>query len=234
MNRVVKHSLKLFCLAALVACAQAPALAQQALAQPRSRLQIDDLDRLAPRAEHVVDVTIPESLLGLIPRMLAKSNDPEAAKVADIARGFKGVYVRVFEFAEAGRWGESDIAGLRAQLKQPGWERIVSVRSRKDGQNVEVYLMSDPANLGGLAVIATEPDQLTVVNIVGKIDIEKLAALEGHLGIPDLDIHIGGGDDDDRDRDEDGGRKPRRTTPATTPVTTPAATRATKPAVKKP
>lgn len=203
MKTVVTHSLKLFCLAATLCCAHIAAHAQQqTFVPPRSKLQIEDLDRLAPKAEHVVDVTIPESLLGLIPRMLSKSKDPDAAKVADIARGFKGVYVRVFQFGSEGQYAESDIAGLRAQLKQPGWERIVSVRSRKDGQNVEVYLMSDPANLGGLAVIATEPQELTVVNIVGKIDIDKLADLEGHLGIPDLDIQTGSSGRDDERKSE--------------------------------
>lgn len=213
MNRAVKDSLKLICLAAAFALAQTAAHGQQSFTQPRSKLRIEDLDRLAPKAEHVVDVTIPESLLRLIPMAISKSGqkDPDKAKVAEIAKGFKGVYVRVFDFASEGQYSESDIAGLRAQLKQPGWERIVNVKSRKDGQNVEVYMMSDPANLGGLAVIATEPNQLTVVNIVGKIDIEKIADLGGHLGIPELEIQIGG---HDRDDDE---KKPeaKRTTPAT-------------------
>jgi len=37
-------------------------------------------------------------------------------------------------------------------------------------------------------VLAAEDKELTVVNIVGNIDLEKLARLEGHLGIPDLEI----------------------------------------------
>ena len=205
MKTVVKQAIKLFCLAALVAGAHSAAQAQTS-----SKLQIEDLDRLASKAEHVVDVTIPESLLGLIPRLIKNSKDPEAAKAAEIAKGFRGVYVRVFKFASEGQWSESDIAGIRAQLRQPGWTKIVSVKSRKDGQNVEVYMMSDPANLGGLAVIATEAQELTVINIVGKIDIDKLAALEGQFGIPELDIQIGGGDRDDDDRKP----APKRTTPA--------------------
>jgi hypothetical protein len=38
----------------------------------------------------------------------------------------------------------------------------------------------------GLAVIATEPRQLTIVNIVGAIDLDKLHRLEGRLGVPKL------------------------------------------------
>jgi hypothetical protein len=207
MKTVINHSLKLACLAALLACAQAttaraqqPRQATQALAPPSSKLQIENLDALGSKAEHVIDVTIDENLLRLIPSIILKAdkNDPEARKIAAIAAGFKGVYVRSFEFAGEGLWAESDIAGIRAQLRQPGWSRVVSVRSRKDGQNVEVYIMSDPANFGGLAVLATQPNELTIVNIVGKINLEDLLALEGHLGIPDLDMQIGG----DADRDE--------------------------------
>lgn len=214
MKTVVRQSLKLACLAALLVCAQVAAQAQQqAFAQPLSKLQIENLDALASRADHVVDVTIDENLLKLIPAIILKTdkNDAEARNIARIAAGFKGVYVRSFNFAGEGEWSESDIAGIRAQLKQPGWSKIVSVRSRKDGQNVEVYLMTDPANLGGLAVIATQPNELTVVNIVGKVNLEDILALEGHLGIPDLDIQIGGGDTDRDDKKSE----TKRSQPAT-------------------
>ena len=42
--------------------------------------------------------------------------------------------------------------------------------------------------ISGIAVIATEPTHLTIVNIVGPIDLEKLSALEGNFGIPELKI----------------------------------------------
>jgi hypothetical protein len=196
MNTLISHSLKLVCLAAVVACGSVTARAQQ----PNSKLQIENLEALASKADNVVDVTIDENLLRLIPAIILKTdkNDAEAKNIARIAAGFKGVYVRSFNFATEGQWAESDIAGIRAQLRQPGWSKIVSVRSRKDGQNVEVYLMTDPSSFGGLAVLATQPNELTVVNIVGKINLEDLLALEGHIGIPDLDIQIGGGDTDDK------------------------------------
>jgi hypothetical protein len=210
MKTFISHSLKLVCLAAVVACAPGAARAQAAPTQPVSKLRIESLDALASRADNVVDVTIPENLLKLIPAGILKldRNDPEAKNIARIAAGFKGVYVRSFTFADEGQWKESDIAGIREQLKEPGWAKLVSVRSRKDGQNVEVYLMTDPASFGGLAVIATQPNELTVVNIVGKINLEDLLSLKGHVGIPDLDINIGGDTDDKKS-------EPKRSAPAT-------------------
>ncbi|MFL6227425.1 MAG: DUF4252 domain-containing protein [Pyrinomonadaceae bacterium] len=193
MKTVIINSFKLACLAVLLACAPVAARAQS-----NSKLQIENLEALAAKADNVVDVTIGEDLLKFIPAIILKTekNEVEAKKIARNSAGLKGVYVRSFNFAEAGQWHESDIAGIRAQLKEPGWSKIVSVRSRKDGQNVEVYIMTDPASFGGLAVIATQPNELTVVNIVGKINIEDLLSLEGHIGIPDLDINIGGDTDD--------------------------------------
>jgi hypothetical protein len=65
---------------------------------------------------------------------------------------------------------------------------MVGIRSTRDKQNLEVYTMLVGDKIGGIAVIAAEPTELTVVNIVGPIDLEKLSALEGNFGIPKLDI----------------------------------------------
>ena len=37
-------------------------------------------------------------------------------------------------------------------------------------------------------MLHTDDKELTVVNIVGPVDVDKLARLEGQLGIPDLGI----------------------------------------------
>jgi hypothetical protein len=39
-----------------------------------------------------------------------------------------------------------------------------------------------------LAVIATEPKELTVVNIVGKIDLDQLSDLGGNFSIPNMEL----------------------------------------------
>jgi hypothetical protein len=43
----------------------------------------------------------------------------------------------------------------------------------------------------GLAIIAAEPREFTIVNIVGSIDLEDLHKLEGKFGVPNLDIQAG-------------------------------------------
>ena len=76
---------------------------------------------------------------------------------------------------------------IRAQLKGPNWSRVVNVLSKREG-GVEVYLMSTASQVGGLVVVATDLKELTIVNIVGPVDLERLSDLEGNFGVPDLGI----------------------------------------------
>jgi hypothetical protein len=63
------------------------------------------------------------------------------------------------------------------------------VRSRKKTViDVEVYLMTEGGIIKGLGVIAVEPKAITVANVVGPIDLEKLSQLEGKFGIPRFDL----------------------------------------------
>ncbi|HYY41377.1 MAG TPA: DUF4252 domain-containing protein, partial [Pyrinomonadaceae bacterium] len=153
-----------------------------------------------------------ESMLKLIPISAIKSTDVDVKDLKQIIAGLKGVYVKNFEFNNEGEYTQADIAPIRAQLKAPGWARFVNVINKKEGRNIEVYLMTAPqgARVEGLAILAAEPKQLTVVNIVGIIDIEKLSKLEGQFGIPDLDL-----EEDKHDEKRPDERKPPVATPAT-------------------
>ncbi len=48
--------------------------------------------------------------------------------------------------------------------------------------------MHTGAQISGLAVLATELKEITVINIVGPVDLEKLTQLEGEFGIPELGL----------------------------------------------
>jgi hypothetical protein len=102
--------------------------------------------------------------------------------------GLKGIYVKSFEFKKTGEYTPADVDSFRAPLKNSDWERIVGVHSNEDGETVEVYLKNAAKGVGGLAIIASEPKQLTLVNIVGTIDLDTLSELGGHFGIPDVEV----------------------------------------------
>jgi hypothetical protein len=145
-----------------------------------------NLDRLAAKASEVVDVTMDANLLQLASRFLS-DKDADDAKVKKLIAGLKGIYVRSFEFEKAGEYQDSDVEPIRAQLHTPAWSRIVGVRSQKSGDNAEVYIKTENGKIGGLAILATEPKELTIVSIEGTIDPDQLSQLGGHFGIPKVD-----------------------------------------------
>jgi hypothetical protein len=151
------------------------------------RVQLESLDRLAPKAVETVNVQLDETLLKWGVAFL-EADDPEEKNIKEVVAGLKGVYVRVLEFKSEGEYTESDLAPIREQLRAPGWTRIVGILSRKEGlENAEVYLSRTQAGIvDGLALLAVEPKQVVVVNLVGTVDLDKLRKLEGNLGIPKI------------------------------------------------
>jgi hypothetical protein len=150
------------------------------------RIQTSQLDGLAAKASETVDVNIDESLMALTAKFLSSKDDDER-KVKEIVSGLKGIYVKSFEFENEGQYTDADLESIRSQLRNPAWSRIVNARSKKDG-SIEVYLMHTGEQISGLAVLATELKEITVINIVGPVNLEKLTQLEGEFGIPELGL----------------------------------------------
>lgn len=151
-----------------------------------AKLQLGKLSDLEAKASEVVDVTLDGKMLQMASKFLSTKRSSDEAKAKELINGLKGIYVKSYEFEKEGQYSAADIDSLRAQLQSPGWQRLVGVRSKKDGEKAEVYIMTSGDNILGLAIIASEPKELTVVNIVGPIDINKLSDLEGNFGIPSL------------------------------------------------
>lgn len=174
----------------LVALLFASLSAATALAQ-NARLQISHLDSLFPKAAETIDVSIDGSLLQIASKFLDKNKTNEA-QVREILGVLKGVYVKGVEFDKEGEYTEQDVESIRQQLNTPGWSRIAGVRSKRDHQNVEVFLMLNNSVIEGVGVLIADPKQLMVVNVVGPIDPEKISELRGSFGIPgDLDLEWG-------------------------------------------
>ena len=150
------------------------------------RIQMNSLDHLTAKANETVDVSIDERLMKMAAKLFSEK-DADEREVKKLIEGLKGIYVRSFEFDTAGQYTTADVDSIRIQLQRPGWTRLVNVTSKKEG-NVEVYVLFNGDVVGGLAVLVNEEKELTVVNIVGPVDLDKLAQLEGQLGVPELGI----------------------------------------------
>jgi hypothetical protein len=144
-----------------------------------------DLDRLGAKASNTVDISLNGSLLQLAARFL-DGKDPDEAKVKKLIANLQGIYIRSFEFKKDGEWQPADLESVRTQLKPPEWSRIVGYKSTAEGETAEVYVRTVNQKVTGVTILAAEPREFTVVNIVGPVDLDTLADLSGHFDIPKL------------------------------------------------
>jgi hypothetical protein len=152
-----------------------------------ARVTLPDLKQLAARSSNTVDISLDGALLNLASRFLDAEDDEERA-VKDLLGSVKGIYVKTFQFDRDGGYSTSEVEEIRRQLAAPGWSRLIGVGSRRDQEQVDIYMWMDGNKPGGLAILALQPRELVIVNIVGAIDLEKLRALEGQFGVPKLDL----------------------------------------------
>jgi hypothetical protein len=164
----------------------APALAWAA---PNPKLAMPEFAGLAQKATESVTITLDPALLAMAGRFL-DGNDPQDAATQEVLKGLRGIYVRSYTFDKDSAYQQADIDAVRAQLSAPGWNRLVGTHSRKSRADVDIYIMIDNNQAIGLALIASEPRQFTIVNIIGAIDLDKLHKLEGQFGVPKLDIDL--------------------------------------------
>lgn len=175
MNTRIMAVLSVVCLAASSA----------ALAEPR--LVIPEFKGLEIKANEAVTITMDTALLGLAAKFLSEDN-PEDAAVKEVLGGIKGIYVKSYSFDSPFEYKKDDVDAVRKQLTAPGWSRLMEVRSRKEQKDVDIYISLDGERANGLALIASEPLEFTIVNIVGSVDLEKLRKLEGKFGVPKLEL----------------------------------------------
>jgi hypothetical protein len=161
----------------------APAMA----AAPAVPLTMPNFDSLAAKASDSVSITLDSALLGIAAGFL-DSSKPEDAAAKELIAGLKGIYVKSYTFDKDFAYPTGEVNSIRRQLAPPLWQRLVGVRSHKERANVDIYMAVEQGKANGLVIIASEPREFTVVNIVGSIDLQKLHQLEGKFGIPKLQL----------------------------------------------
>ena len=165
-------------LAVLTAGLVAPLHAQNA------RLELKNLEKLNSKAAEVTDVTLDGDLLQMAAKVGVKDEGKGDHEVSDLVKNLNGIYVKSFEFDKPNQYSQEDVEAIRSQLAAPGWNRIVQNTDKRSGEINEIYVMKKGDKFAGIAILVAEPKELTVVNIVGPIDIDKLGELGGRFGVP--------------------------------------------------
>lgn len=156
-----------------------------------ARLHFERLNGLETKARDVVEVNVDGKLLDLAKRVMAKTSDQDAKKLATAINGLKGIYVRVYNFEKEGEYNIAEVDEIRAQLQAP-WEKLANVRSKRNNQKVDIFTMFSGDTMSGVAVVISEAKSVALLNVIGPIDIDLLIELSGKMNIPRIDIEADG------------------------------------------
>jgi hypothetical protein len=74
--------------------------------------------------------------------------------IKELLKNVKGIYVKSFSFDKEHEYLPAEIDSVMSQLRGGGWNKIVGITSKKENENVEVYLMMVADQISGLAVVA--------------------------------------------------------------------------------
>ncbi|MFC5862811.1 DUF4252 domain-containing protein [Acidicapsa dinghuensis] len=141
---------------------------------------------LADKAKHVTEVTLDKSMLAFAAKFIDKDegDDKDSQAVKDMIRNLKGVYVRDYEFDKDNSYSAADLAALRKYFEGSEWSPMVHERTKGEPEGTDVYVKLVNGQMQGLYVLDAEPRELSLVLILGPIDIDKVAELSGNFGIP--------------------------------------------------
>jgi len=156
----------------VVACLTLPMLA----AAQDGQLQLPAFSQLQQKATGSVDVKIGRFGLWLA-SLFIDSSDPDEAQVKKTIAGLKSVRIRSYKFSSDLVYSQGELDTLRQQLSEPGWSPLVQVRDQKEDKDVDVYVSHDEHSAKGLAIIVAAPRELTILNIVGQVELNQIAAL---------------------------------------------------------
>jgi hypothetical protein len=158
------------------------AVSSAAISQ-NAAIDIPDFRPLEAKAKDSVNITLGPWLLQSMGIFL-DDKDPEDAAAKQLLSGIQSIQVRSFEFETDSAYSRADVDAVRRQLKAPGWTALVNVHDRDKGEDVEMYMLIQNEQTRGFALVATEPRQFTIINIVGSIKLSDLPKLQKqlHLG----------------------------------------------------
>lgn len=163
----------LFGLCALTAAAQAP-------------FDLKILDKIGKNAKETANITLDSNTLKMASGLVGDANDEKSKKAKEAMSSLQGVIVRSFEFEKEGQYDKADLKPVREYFDSLGWSKIVDVKEK--GEESTIYLNAAGGKMGGMAILAAEPKEVTLVYISGSITMDKIAALSGQMGIPDMSL----------------------------------------------
>ena len=142
------------------------------------------LVELANESGHLVEVTLSGKLLKLFSSRAGKRDE---ASIAGILSGLRAINAVICDVSDDPQRAKSETERIRREVEKADWERFVRVRD--DGQDIVAYIHTDDEDeVNGLLVLGFGDNrEFIFVNLVGRIDMERIALLGEQMGMPGLD-----------------------------------------------
>lgn len=111
--------------------------------------------------------------------------------VTDSVRGFMNgltaVYRRTYRFRGKDA-NKDDVEPVHRQLAKDGWVPLIETEDRQKPESLSVYSYSRDDEVAGMTVVSRGPDEITVLKIMGPMDLEALSAIGTGLGMPVMNL----------------------------------------------
>jgi len=148
-----------------------------------AKLKLPEFRSLAGKATESVNISLSPWLLHMAGSFIDEK-DEDAVATKHLLAGIKSIDVRSYQFATDNAYSTADVDAVRSQLAGPGWSQIMQVHHREKNEDVDMYVLIENNVTKGFALIASEPREFTIINIVGSLNIEDLPKLQSHLHLP--------------------------------------------------
>ncbi len=139
-------------------------------------------------SEESTEVLINQNLLKMVAKMGSHMdiNGKRDSSFAEMVGGLKLIRVNVFGIDSTKTKSVFKLLSkINRELLRKGWDRLVRQKSKDERTNV--FIKTDHNSvIQGLVVTSVDKSEATFVNIVGKIDLEKLGELSSNFDIPNL------------------------------------------------
>ena len=140
---------------------------------------------LAAKAIDVTEVTLGKNMLDFAAKFM-KDKDEDEARARKLIQGLKGIYVREYTFDKEGEYSMDQIKQLRAYFETGEWSPIVHSVERRKGEaseTTDVMVKTVNGETQGMFILSAEPKELSIVLILGPINVDDLGELRGIGGL---------------------------------------------------
>ncbi|HKD59781.1 MAG TPA: DUF4252 domain-containing protein [Terracidiphilus sp.] len=137
---------------------------------------------LAARASNVTEVTLGKNMLAFAAKFM-NGKGPDDAATRHLIEGLDGIYVRDYEFDKEGQYSMVDIDKLRQYFETSEWTPMVHEHDKKNGETTDVMMKVVNGETRGMFILDAEAKELSIVLILGPINIDDLHKLSGIGGL---------------------------------------------------